>query len=211
MAALAAALEQATLQKKDLELELDELENVAKMVAEEEQQAASKGAAVSSDESSSTSSDSSSTSSDSSSESSSESEESEAEGEGCTDSREGGGEMLKDNPLQPQPPSSSGSPVPQAPTSFAAEKCREDALPSASESSTQLVQVLGERVTEELRISPDCSHEGERQLSSAAAETEGMSGRSSSGTLLEPSPRRNPLLIVQTQGDPDALEGGFIS
>ncbi|XP_030584436.1 protein SHQ1 homolog isoform X2 [Archocentrus centrarchus] len=210
VAALAATLQKATLQKKDLELELDELENVAKIVAEEEQQEASKRAAVSSDDSSSTSSDSSSTSSDSSSESSSESEESEAEGEGCTESREGGGEMLKDNPLQPQPPSS-GSPVPQAPTIFSAEKRREDALPSASEGSRQLIQVLGERVAEELRISPDSSHKGERQLSSAAAKTEGMSGRRSSGTLLEPSPRRNPLLIVQTQDDPDELEGDFIS
>ncbi|CAI5688912.1 unnamed protein product [Oreochromis niloticus] len=210
VADLAATLEKATLQKNDLELEIDELEDAARIVAVEEEQQASKRAPVSSDDSSS-SSDSSSTSSDSSSESSSESEESEAE-EDCTESKEGGGggEMFKDNPPEPQP-SSSVSPTPQAPTSFSAEKRREDALHSASEGSRQLIQVLGERVAEELRISPDSSHKGARQPSSAATETEGTSGRSSGGTLLEPSPRRNPLLIVQTQEDPDDLEGDSIS
>lgn len=210
VADLAATLEKATLQKNDLELEIDELEDAARIVAVEEEQQASKRAPISSDDSSS-SSDSSSTSSDSSSESSSESEESEAE-EDCTESKEGGGggEMFKDNPPEPQP-SSSVSPTPQAPTSFLAEKIREDALHSASEGSRQLIQVLGERVAEELRISPDSSHKGARQPSSAATETEGTSGRSSGGTLLEPSPRRNPLLIVQTQEDPDDLEGDSIS
>uniref|UniRef100_A0A3Q4NBA8 Protein SHQ1 homolog n=2 Tax=Neolamprologus brichardi TaxID=32507 RepID=A0A3Q4NBA8_NEOBR len=209
VADLAATLEKATLQKTDLELEIDELEDAARIVAVEEEQQASKRAPVSSDDSSS-SSDSSSTSSDSSSESSSESEESEAE-EDCTESKEGGGgEMFKDNPPEPQP-SASVSPTPQSPTSFSAEKRREDALPSASEGSRQLIQVLGERVAEELRISPDSSHKGARQPSSAATETEGTSGRSGGGTLLEPSPRRNPLLIVQTQQDPDALEGDSIS
>lgn len=209
VADLAATLEKATLQKTDLELEIDELEDAARIVAVEEEQQASKKAPESSDDSSS-SSDSSSTSSDSSSESSSESEESEAE-EDCTESKEGGGgEMFKDNPPEPQP-SASVSPTPQAPTSFSAEKRREDALPSASEGSRQLIQVLGERVAEELRISPDSSHKGARQPSSAATETEGTSGRSSGGTLLEPSPRRNPLLIVQTQQDPDDLEGDSIS
>uniref|UniRef100_A0AAX7U8L3 Protein SHQ1 homolog n=1 Tax=Astatotilapia calliptera TaxID=8154 RepID=A0AAX7U8L3_ASTCA len=210
VADLAATLEKATLQKTDLELEIDELEDAARIVAVEEEQQASKRAPVSSDDSSS-SSDSSSTSSDSSSESSSESEESEAE-EDCTESKEGGGggEMFKDNPPEPQP-SASVSPTPQAPTSFSAEKRREDALPSASEGFRQLIQVLGERVTEELRISPDSSHKGARQPSSAATETEGTSGRSSGGTLLEPSPCRNPLLIVQTQQDPDDLEGDSIS
>ncbi|XP_063330840.1 protein SHQ1 homolog isoform X3 [Pelmatolapia mariae] len=210
VADLAATLEKATLQKTDLELEIGELEDAARIVAVEEEQQASKRAPVSSDDSSS-SSDSSSTSSDSSSESSSESEESEAE-EDCTESKEGGGggEMCKDNPPEPQP-SSSVSPTPQAPMSFSAEKRREDALPSASEGSRQLIQVLGERVAEELRISPDSSHKGARQPSSAATETEGTSGRSSGGTLLEPSPRRNPLLIVQTQEDPDDLEGDSIS
>ncbi|XP_041836037.1 protein SHQ1 homolog isoform X2 [Melanotaenia boesemani] len=72
---LAATLRKTSLQKKDLELELDELENAAMMVVEEER--------ASSDDSSS--------------------EESEAEGRGCSESSEGGGEETgKDHPLQHQ-------------------------------------------------------------------------------------------------------------
>ncbi|XP_039653435.1 protein SHQ1 homolog isoform X1 [Perca fluviatilis] len=201
MSALAATLQKASLQKKDLELALEELEQAAAMVAEEEE--GEQGA-----------SDCSSASSDSSSDSSDESEESEAEGQGCTKSNQGGGggggggggEMSKDNPLQPQP-SSAASPIPQEPTStlFSAER-KVDALPSASEGSRQLIQELGERVAEGLKISQGCIYEAERkcsQANNAAAKTEATSGRSSGGTLLEPSPRRNPLLIVQSQEDLD--------
>lgn len=114
--------------------------------------------------------------------------------------------MSKDNPLQPQP-SSAASPIPQEPTStlFSAER-KVDALPSASEGSRQLIQELGERVAEGLKISQGCIYEAERkcsQANNAAAKTEATSGRSSGGTLLEPSPRRNPLLIVQSQEDLD--------
>ncbi|XP_051270091.1 protein SHQ1 homolog isoform X2 [Dicentrarchus labrax] len=215
MAALASTLQKASLRKKDLELELEELEEAATMVAEEEEeeeeeeeQGASKSAPISHGDSSSPSSDSS-----SSSDSSDESEESEAEGQGCTESNEGGGgggggEMCKDNPLQLQPT----SPIPQEPTStLFSEERKVDALPSASAGSRQLIQELGERVAEELKISQDSSYGAERdcfQPSRAAAKTEVTSGRNSSGTLLEPSPRRNPLLIVQTQEDLD--ESDFI-
>ena len=211
MTALAATLQKASLWKKDLELELEELEEAATMVAEEEEeeeQGASKSAPMSRGDSSSASSDSSS----SSSSSSDESEESEAEGQGCTDSKRGGGggggggggEMCKDNPPQPQP-SSAASPIPQEPTSSLERKV--DALPSASQgSSTLLIQELGERVAEELNISQDSGYKAERSCSQpggAATNTEATSGKSSSGTLLEVSPRRNPLLIVQTQEDLD--------
>ncbi|XP_044205453.1 protein SHQ1 homolog [Thunnus albacares] len=208
--ALAATLQKASLLKKDLELELEELEEAATMVAEEqEEQEASKSAPIPSGDSSSASSDSSSSSS-SSSDSSDESEESDAEGQDCTETKKGGGgETFKDNPLQPQPTSAT-SPIPQEPTvTFLSAGRKVEALPSASEGSRQLIQELGERVAEELTISQDLdsSYKAERncsQLSSAAAKTEETSGRSSSGgTLLELSPRRNPLLIVQTQEDID--------
>lgn len=116
----------------------------------------------------------------------------------------GGGETSKDNPLKPQP-SSAASPNPQEPmsTHLSVER-REDTLPSASEGSRQLIQELGERVAEELKISQDSGYKAERSCSqphSTGAKTERTSGRSSSGTLLEPSPRENPLLIIQTQDD----------
>lgn len=109
--------------------------------------------------------------------------------------------MSKDNPPQSHF-SSAASPIPQEPTSslISAER-RVDALPSASVGSRQLIQELGE-----LKISHDSSYKAERSCSepsSAAATTQVTSGMSSSGTLLEPSPRRNPLLIVQTQEDLD--------
>ncbi|KAJ4926983.1 hypothetical protein JOQ06_014724 [Pogonophryne albipinna] len=190
MSALAATLQKASLQKKDLELELEELEEAAKMVAEEESH---------SDSSSSSSDSSSSSSSSSSSDSSDESEESEGQGEGG-----GGGETSKDNPPQSQH-TPAASPLPQQSTLLSAED-KVNALPSASEGSRQLIQELGERVTEELNISQDSTAE-ERTSSRAnggggATKTEVTSARSSSsGILLEPSPRRNPLLIVHTQED----------
>ncbi|XP_071349880.1 protein SHQ1 homolog isoform X2 [Trachinotus anak] len=212
--AFAAMLQKASLRKKDLELELEELEEAATMVVQEEEgdgeRAASESTAISRGDSSGASSDSSSSSS------SDESEDSEAEGQSCTESNQrgggGGGEMFKDNPLQPQP-TSAASPIPQEPTStlFSAER-KVDALPSASEGTRQLIQELGERVVEELKISEDSSYKAARdcsQLSTTEAKTEATSGRSSGGTFLELSPRRNPLLIVQTQDDPD--DSDFIS
>lgn len=207
MTALAVTLQKASLQKKDLELELEDLEVAARMVAEDEEELGpSKSTPISCGDSSSASSDSSSSSS---SNSSDESEESEAEGESCTDSNEGGGggggEMYKDNPLQPQP-SSAACPIPQEPTSTLSSVQsavrKVDTLPSAPVGSRQLIQELGERVAEELKISQGSSDEAERSCSqpnSAAAKTERTSEGSSSGTLLELSPRKNPLLIVRTQ------------
>nr|XP_019942016.1 PREDICTED: protein SHQ1 homolog [Paralichthys olivaceus] len=217
VAAFSAMLQKASLRKKDLELELEELEEAAAMVAEDEEeeneaeeQGAPKGAPTSRGDSSGASSDS------SSSGSSDESEESEAEGQGCTDSSRrgggGGGETSKDNPPLPQP-TSAASPIPQEPTStlLSAER-KVDALPAASESTRQLIEELGERVAEELNVSQGSSCKAERsrsQLSSTEAKTEATSVRSSGGTVLELSPRRNPLLIVQTQDHPD--DSGFIS
>lgn len=187
VAALATTLQQSSLQKKDLELELDELENAAALVAAEEQQVSNGAAECCADSSSS--------------ESSSDSEDPEAEGQGSSGSEEGGGgggETCKDNPPQLQP-TSSVSPTHQMPTSavFSAEKRKVDTPLSASEGCRRLI--------EELRISPNSSLQEERRCSqpSDAAEAEETSGRSSAGNLLEPNPRRNPLLIVQTQEHQD--------
>ncbi|XP_017282459.1 protein SHQ1 homolog [Kryptolebias marmoratus] len=191
---LVATLQNASLQKKDLELELDELENAARIVMEEEQRAS--GASESCSDSSSSSSD-----------SSSESEDSESEGQACSESTAGGGgEACKDSPLQSQP-TSSVSPIPQthSGTLSSAEQLKAAAPHSDSGGCGQLIQELGEHLTEELRISADrrCP-----QMSEAAAEAGEASGRSSGGTFLELSTHRNPLLIVQTQ---DHLEQDFIS
>lgn len=194
MTALAVALQKTSLSKKDLGLELEELEVAARMVVEdEEEQRASK---ISSSDSSGASSDDSSSSSSSLSD---ESEESEADGEGCTDSKDvgegGGGEMSKDNPPQPQP-SSAASLIPQEPTST-----RVDTLPSVPVGSRRLIRELGERMAEELKISSDEEERSRSQPNGAAAQPDATPESSGSGTLLEPSPRKNPLLIVQTRED----------
>ncbi|XP_069020878.1 protein SHQ1 homolog [Embiotoca jacksoni] len=214
VASLAATLQKASLQKKDTELELDELEDAATMVVEEEEEEEEQGA---SESVAASRGDGSSASSDGSSDLSGDSEESEAEGHGCTESKEGGrggAEAFKDNPPQPQP-TSSVSPNPRATTSalLSAGKRKVDALPSAAQDSRQLIRELGRRVAEELRISPDSIHKADGRCSppsSAAAKTGGASGGSSSGTFLEPSPGRNPLLIIQTQEEPRDLEREFI-
>ncbi|TNN25910.1 hypothetical protein EYF80_063954 [Liparis tanakae] len=150
MSALAVTLQTASLCKKDLELDLEELEEAATMVAgeeeEEEEEEEEGGAAPTSH---SEDSDDSSGGGDSSGES----EESEAEGQSCG----GGGEGPSEDNAPP---------------------------------SRLLIQELGERVAEALTISQDAK---------AADATSGGSGRGG-GTLLEPSPRRNPLLIVPDAG-----------
>lgn len=202
MTALALTLQKASLQKKDLKLELEELEAAARMVAEDEEERGPSGsAAISCSDNSSTSSDSSSSSSGSSS--SDESEESEDDGESCTDTNEGGGggELCKDNPLQPQP-RSAASPIPQEPRSTFSSSAQPaarkvDTLPSAPVGPRQLIQELGE-----LKISQGSSDAAERSRSKpngGAATTEVTCEGRSGGTLLEPSPRINPLLIVQPQ------------
>ncbi|XP_034389481.1 protein SHQ1 homolog isoform X2 [Cyclopterus lumpus] len=197
MSALAVTLQKASLRKKDLELDLEELEEAATMVAGEEEEEEEEGEAPTSH------SDDSEASSGSSGDSSDESEKSEAEGQSCTASNEGGGGgtgTCKDNPLQPRT-ISAASPIPREPASalLSAESAA-DALPSASRDSCLLIQELGERVAEELTISPNS---GCGQAESAHSRADGAAatfGGSGGGTLLEPSPRRNPLLIV-----PDAM------
>ncbi|KAG7493568.1 hypothetical protein JOB18_012131 [Solea senegalensis] len=213
VAAFAAVLQKASLQKKDLELELEELEEAATMVVEEEgeEEAKEQGAFKSTSLSHRDSSDESSDSSSSSSGSSDESEEFEAQGQACTGGGGGGGggggEIRKDIPPQLHP-TSAVSPIPQEQTSMLISAVSKvEALPSAPQGTRQLIQELGERVAEELQICQDSSCKDERngsQLSGAGVgKSEATSARSSSGTLLEPSPQRNPLLIVQTQERPD--------
>lgn len=181
-------LQKASLQKKDLDLELEELEAAARMVAEDEEREAFNSTSCS---------DSGSAPTDSSGSSSDESEASEAED---VDNNEvggggGGGGTLKDNPLQPQRCSTASS-IPQEHTSTLL-----DTLPSASEGCRQLIQELEERVAKGLNLSQDWSNKAEGSRSradSAVEQTEGTSEGSSSGNLLEP---RNPLLILQTQED----------
>lgn len=99
--------------------------------------------------------------------------------------------MSKDNPLQPRH-RSSGPPLPQEPSSTLVSPARTaDALPAAPQGCSQLIQEL-----QELEISQDLGDTAEGG-SSPPDRGAGRSGR----TLLEPSPRRNPLLIVATQQD----------
>lgn len=106
--------------------------------------------------------------------------------------------MFKDNPLQPHH-RSSGSPIPQEPSSTLVSPARTtDALPSASHGCRQLIQELGERVAEELKISQHLRDTAEGGSPPPHGGTETGAGRSD-GSLLEPCPRRNPLLIVATQ------------
>lgn len=186
MAALTETLRKASLRKEDLDLELEDLEAAAQMVVEDEEEVGAGGSSpISSRDTSS-----------SSSSSADESEASEAEEGGCADVSEeggggGGGETCKHNPLQP-PHGSSGPPSLQEPSSSLVSAARtEDALP-ASGGCRQLIQELGERVAQELQISLD---------SRLTAEGGGSRPDDAAGTLLEPSPRRNPLLIVTTQED----------
>lgn len=194
MAALTAALQKASLRKKDLDLELEELEAAAQMVVEdEEEEGVGESRPICSSGSSS----------------SDESEASEAEGDGCADFSEvgggeegGGGETCKDSPLQPRR-RSSGAPIPQEPSSTLVSPARTaDALPSASPGCRLLIQELGERVARELKLSQHLQDAAEGGSSPPDGGAETGAGRSG-GTLLEPSPRRNPLLIVATQDNRD--------
>lgn len=175
MAALTETLRKASLRKEDLDLELEELEAAALMAVEDEEEAgAGEGGPVSSRDTSSSS---------SSSSSAEESGASEAEEGGCADSSEeggggGGGETGRHNPPRPLH-GSSGPPCLQEPTT-----ARTEDAPSASGGCRRLIQELEERVAEELKISQDSRRRAE-----------------GGGTLLEPSPRGNPLLIVTTQED----------
>ncbi|XP_077385890.1 protein SHQ1 homolog [Festucalex cinctus] len=189
LSALATALQKVSIQKKDLDLDIEELEQAATMVVEEGEDGASEEASAY--HSGSRSSDSSTSEEDD--------DESEAEMEAHAESRRGGGgESSKDSPLKPQHTSAVCASIPQerAATLLSAEG-NVDILPQTPEGAGPLIQELGE-----LRISPS-SPEAERKHSQQSIES---SGGSSSGTLLESSPCRNPLLIIQKQEDPHMLD-----
>lgn len=179
MAALTEMLRKASLRKEDLDLELEELEAAAQMVVEDEEEVGvGESGLISCSSSSSSSSD--------------ESQASEAE-EACAEGGRGrGGGTCKDNPLQPRH-GSSASPIPHKPSSTLVSPARTaDALPAVSDGCRRLIQELEERVAEELKICPDSRDTPEGGCSPPDGAV---------GTLLEPSPRRNPLLIVTEQED----------
>ncbi|XP_033822539.2 protein SHQ1 homolog [Periophthalmus magnuspinnatus] len=182
--ALATALQKVSLEKKDLGLELEELEKAAFLVQEEEN-----SAVVSHGNSSSTSSDSS---------GSSESEESESEGLDCADTHEerggrgggGGGELRQHSP----PFSNSTScTIPRGSfnTPLTANK-ETGAQHTLAHGSRQLIQELEElRITVETRSSHS-KQDAIPNTKSAASEKTG-----NDGNFLEVNPRKNPLYIVQ--------------
>uniref|UniRef100_A0A3B3X2J6 Protein SHQ1 homolog n=1 Tax=Poecilia mexicana TaxID=48701 RepID=A0A3B3X2J6_9TELE len=143
MLELASMLQHTLLQKKDLELELDELESAARIVVEEEEQASTES---------------------SSSDSSSESEESVAEEQGCSDSKQGGGETCKDSPSEPS--SSPSSPIPALSSVALSPSVNRKAGVESSDSQgrRQLIQDLGRQMTEEMRISADSCSSGAGEM-----------------------------------------------
>lgn len=183
-------LKKTSLQKKDLDLELEEIEEAAAMAVEEE------GACESSS-------------------SSSDCDESEAGGKDSNSSIGGGGgggrgegETSKDNPPQPLL-SLAASPIPQESVITLPEQRKVDSLPSAPEASRQLIQELGERVAEELKISEQSCHKAEGDSGATKPEATCVRSGSSSGIFLEPSPRRNPLLIIDREEDPEDSSFSF--
>uniref|UniRef100_A0A6Q2X522 Protein SHQ1 homolog n=1 Tax=Esox lucius TaxID=8010 RepID=A0A6Q2X522_ESOLU len=191
--ALSDTLLKAPLRKRDLELDLEALEAAAALVEEEEGGKGTRKTPQSPREEESDS-------ADSGSDSSEESEDSEAEGQDCADRTvEGGGQRA--SPIQPTPPSpqSPGKGKPGPPSSAAPGPC-------------QLIQELGERVEEGLWIS--AQPQGNRHSRSCdLGEAERGCSRPRTtmatdhiGSFLELSPRRNPLLIVQTDTGDDLDE-----
>lgn len=207
MTALADPLRKVSLRKGDLELELEVLETAAMLVEEEEKvedggKSPSRTPLSHSGEESD--------SDDSSSDSSEESEDSEAEGKDCADRTEGGGERAEVIPIHPQP---AAPPIHQESCAvLTSAKRKPSTLLSAVACPSQLIQELGERVEEGLWISvqPQGSRlsrssaqgEAERDCSQPATATD----TARTGTFLELSPRRNPLLIVKTDTGDDLDE-----
>ncbi|XP_061779935.1 protein SHQ1 homolog [Nerophis lumbriciformis] len=144
LSALAATLQKASLQKKDLELELEELEEAASMVAEEEGSSKSASGSVCSDSNSS------------------------QEDEECATPGGGGGESSKDSPLHP---SSLVCAIPQQSVTLPSADGNVDAFPPASEGTRPLIQELGElRITQDARSSPEEERKLSQAKTSAAAE-----------------------------------------
>ncbi|KAM8867428.1 LOW QUALITY PROTEIN: protein SHQ1 homolog [Synchiropus picturatus] len=173
---LCETLKTSCLSKGDLDLELEELEEAAVMVAQEEEE----------EESDDTS----------SSDSSDEDEESDDEVQGSISPTNGGGGTPEDCPLQVQPPALT-APIPQEPSStFLSAEEAEDVRPSASAGSAQLIEELGQRVAEDLTLSDSIRDDGRSHLERSVAQSEQVSRGDE--TFLEPSSRRDPLLIVHT-------------
>lgn len=182
LTALASALQKTPLEKKDLALELEELEKAAKLVQEEE------NLAVVSPGNSSCS-----ASSDSSE--SSASEESECEGLDSTNTREeGGGGGLRQH--SPPHPKSSSCTIPQESfnTPLTASKGT-GAQPALSLSSRPLIQELEELTITEETHSSRSEQDAVSNKKSGAGEKTGNAGNGTRN-FLELSPRKNPLLIV---------------
>ncbi|XP_074521458.1 protein SHQ1 homolog [Halichoeres trimaculatus] len=192
--ALATMLQEAHLQKKDLDLELEELEEVATMVMEEEadKQEVLESTLIAHSDTSCTS--------DHLSQSSDGSKDSEAKGQDYNASNQRGGELS--NSLNSQP-STNVSPMARnlTGTLLSAER-KMGTFTSASECSELLIQELGKKISEELKIyqRSTCAEESSCSvLNKTAANTDTSSGKA----FLDVSPSQNQLLVVQKQDDLD--------
>lgn len=179
--ALASALQKTSLEKKDLALELEELEKAAMLVQEEENLVAvSPGNSSSSSDTSE----------------SSESEESECEGLDYANTRGeegGGGRLRQHSPPHPNPGSCT---IPQESLNTPLTASEETgAQPALAHSSRPLIQELEElTITEETHS----SHSDQDPVSNEESGVGGKTGNAGNGTwnFLELSPRKNPLLFV---------------
>lgn len=183
--ALASALQKTSLQKKHLALELEELEEAATLVQEEEDLAA-----VSPGNSSSASSDSS---------ESSDSEGSECGGQDSANTHEegGGGGLRQQSP--PQPDSGSFT-IPRESFNTPLTASKETGAQSTlAHSSRPLIQEL-----EELTITEE-AHSSHSQQDAASNKKTGVGQNAGNSTrnFLELSPRKNPLLIVRENCEND--------
>ncbi|XP_054640900.1 protein SHQ1 homolog isoform X2 [Dunckerocampus dactyliophorus] len=174
--ALAATLQKASLEKKDLDLEIEELEEAATMVVGDEEDGAS--------------------------ESASGSDSSSCEEDKSETTKGGGGESSQDSLLQPQHTSPAlAIPQEHAVTLLSADG-RIDVLPRASRGARPLIQELGElRIAQDVCSSPEAETKCLRPSGAAAKASAATEGSSSGSLLLEPSRRRKPLLVIETQDD----------
>ncbi|XP_067092867.1 protein SHQ1 homolog isoform X1 [Osmerus mordax] len=225
--ALADPLQSISLGKHDLELELEVLEVAAGLVEEEEKGGGSGGAPHSPGGEEPDSDD---------TDSSEESEDNSVE-QNCPPRAErgggggGGGGTAEDSPLQPWPlPDSPALPAP-APSLIPSALRKPNGPPSSStaapardDSSSPLIQELGQMMGEGLCISLAQAQSGERHSSSNSSTRAQRGGGgsqpsaaaqrgevSATPTLLEPCPRTNPLLIVNTDDSDDIDEDDIIS
>lgn len=184
--ALASVLQKASLEKKDLALELEELEKAAMLVQEEENLAT-----VSPGNSSSASSDSS---------ESSESEESECERIDSANTCEEGGEGgLRQH--SPPHPNSGSCTIPRESFNTPLTASKEtSAQPALARGSRPLIQELAELTITEAHSSHREQDAVSNNLERGAGEKTGNAGNSTRN-FLELSPRKNPLLIVHENSE----------